>query len=33
MIPNWVRILVPAVLFAGLFRVILAHFVPLFFYE
>jgi hypothetical protein len=28
--PEWARVIVPAILFASLFRVILAHFVPLF---
>ena len=30
MMPNWIRILIPAMLIAALFRVILIHFVPLF---
>lgn len=33
MIPNWIKILIPAMLFAGLFRVILIHFIPLIFNE
>jgi hypothetical protein len=33
MIPNWIKIFIPAMLIAGLFRVILIHFVPLVFHE
>jgi len=33
MIPNWIRILIPAMLFAGLLRVILIHFIPLIIHE